>query len=328
MPSSFRELDDEDALEAASIAATKYRNSPLVGLNINSEQGDLSLTFAAKYGDGTESIIQLRDSSIDTGIVLLAHTLLGDIVPIVTGLPATKTSYTYGQPKVSGSRWDPGPLVWTRLEDDCALAVQFASILVRCSLHIESKSGVVVDNYIIPRLDHIIDIVSSDSGPFKNTPGNVHAAYLDRIKGLRSCADNLKVLDLILCHTDPHSFNIIIDDSSPPNIMALLDWEGATFLPFGLNAFHIRFICVINQERRDILNEATNSIAIAFWNTLTAAVPHEHKHAVLDAVEIGLVILFEFPQIPEVREERTTANSMEHFLLRLDWFEELFRPLC
>ncbi|KAF8968955.1 hypothetical protein BDZ97DRAFT_1654278, partial [Flammula alnicola] len=257
-----------------------------------------SLTYVAKYADGFEGIINLKDSPIDINMVRLARMMLGNIVPVVVDLKATKTSHAYGQPHVSGERWDP--LQWTSVEEDSDISSQLTSIFACCSVHLESLTA--VDTYIIPPFDNIILLVSSEDPPFKATPRELHATYLSRLQGLQDWANNPR--------------------------HRLLDWEHAMFLPVGMNGFEIRFIAVLNMQSRDVMSEAATPIILACWNTLITGIPDEHKH-VVDSMEIGLVLLAEYPdKLDPLHEEIPTSLTMENLIQRLDWFEEVFRPLC
>jgi len=214
------------------------------------------------------------------------------------------------------------------VEDDTAISVQLAYIFRRCNIHL--KSGPIVDNYIIPRLDAAINLVGAAHGLFTSLPEDQHIALLNQLKLLRSRANHLKILDLVLCHVDPNPFNIIIDRSSPPKIKGLIDWGGATFLPFGMNAFEIRLIAVLNVRRHDEVTEAANTIGLAFWHALVAEIPEEYKNAVLDSLEIGYVLfaLFQDPLTPEGLEGPVLRREVELFTERMAWFEDIFRPLC
>lgn len=204
MPTAFKNLNDQDALEAASVAAKDYRQQSPTELELFNNQGCHALTFTAKYADNTESIIQLRDTPIDATIVQLARKLLGPIVPNVVRVTATQTAYAYGQPRIRGERWDP--LIFLPMEEDAAVASQLATILTRCSLPI--SSDIVVDNYVIPRLDRLIWLVETEDALYKGVDKELRVEYLECLKALRAKAPGLRELHLILCHPDPNPFNV------------------------------------------------------------------------------------------------------------------------
>ncbi|KAJ3897977.1 hypothetical protein F5879DRAFT_769032, partial [Lentinula edodes] len=121
--------------------------------------------------------------------------------------------------------------VLTSLEDDIGVTQQLGEILTKLKLDLPNDD--VVINHIIP-------------------------------------PHNLQKLPLTLCHIDINPFNVIID-STPPRIKGLIDWEGVTLLPYGINAYQIRLIAVVNRKRVDYPeSETAVPIAMAFWKTFTA----------------------------------------------------------
>jgi hypothetical protein len=118
---------------------------------------------------------------------------------------------------------------------------------------------------------------------------------------------------------------VILDETDPTRIVGLIDWEGATLLPFGMNAYQIRFIAVINRQRVDYPDpKSAIPIAMAFWDSFTVQIAPKLKHAVVDAMCIGLILLCEFYEGQGV----PNALSLQNAVARLDWLEEIYRPLC
>jgi len=118
---------------------------------------------------------------------------------------------------------------------------------------------------------------------------------------------------------------VILDETDPTRIVGLIDWEGATLLPFGMNAYQIRFIAVINRQRVDYPDpKSAIPIAMAFWDSFTVQIAPKLKHTVVDAMCIGLILLCEFYEGQGV----PNALSLQNAVARLDWLEEIYRPLC
>jgi hypothetical protein len=197
MPNLFEHVTNDDALQAARIAAEDYHKSSIVSLRSHDDQGCFSATFIVNYADKTEAIIQLRNGRIDTALVALARGLLGDIVPDVQEVTTTATLHAYAMPLIRGSRWSP--LIETSLEEDVVIASQFGTILAKCSLGIGSAA--IVDNHIVPRLEIVLrdKIASTDS---------YSQLLRARVEALLHRAHSLKQLPLALCHTDPNPFNV------------------------------------------------------------------------------------------------------------------------
>jgi hypothetical protein len=95
-----------------------------------------------------------------------------------------------------------------------------------------------------------------------------------------------------------------------------------------MNAYQIRLIAVLNQNRRDVLSDAAKPIGLAFWSSLTANIPDDHKNAVLNSMKIGLFLVGEFSENLRENELAFVTLYMERLIQRLDWLDELFRPLC
>ena len=115
-----------------------------------------------------------------------------------------------------------------------------------------------------------------------------------------------------------------MDRSNLPRIVGLIDWEGVTLLPFGMNAYQIRFIAVINRQRVDYPEpESALPIALAFWDSLTADIGPKLKGVVLDTMCIGLILMCVLYEGQGV----STAETLQNAVARLDWLE-VYRPLC
>ncbi len=92
-----------------------------------------------------------------------------------------------------------------------------------------------------------------------------------------------------------------------------------------MNAYQIRLIAVLNCQGVDCPDPSTATpIAIAFWHALTHDVESELKGAVLDAICIGMVLFCEFHENLGI----STNEGLQNTVARLDWLEEMYRPLC
>jgi len=192
MPVLLDSLGSEDALRFARVAAEDFRRSPLTSLAMLGDQGCFSVTFLAVFEDKTEVIIQLRDNKIDTALVGFARGLLGDIVPAVQAVKSCGIPHAYAMPFIRGNRWSP--LIETSVEEDVAIAREFGSILAKCMISMNSDA--IVENYIIPRLEKILENDLPD--PLLRI----------RILNLLDRAHHLKRLPLMVCHIDPNPFNV------------------------------------------------------------------------------------------------------------------------
>ena len=192
-------------------------------------------------------------------IVQLARKLLGPIAPNVVNVTLTQTAYAYGQPRFQGG--EIGPINFLPMQEDAVVASRLATIL--CSLSTSSDN--VVDNYVIPRLAQLILLVKTEDTLYKGVDKELRVKYPECLKVLRAKAPVLKELDLNLCHPDPNPFNVRpsvqwlssillafklykssmmnIDESSPLNIVGLIERENTRFLPIGMKAYRIQLNC-------------------------------------------------------------------------------------
>ncbi|KAF9072202.1 hypothetical protein BDP27DRAFT_1382213 [Rhodocollybia butyracea] len=135
-----------------------------------------------------------------------------------------------------------------------------------------------------------------------------------RIENLLTKVDELKALPLALCHIDINERNIIVNDGA--DIVGLIDWEQASLLPFGMNAWCIRYLAVKTHRRVDHISEATLPMAHAFWSS-------QLHPAVVTAMQVGYILI-------GVLIEGITPSEMvlSSLVERYDWLEHVFRPLC
>ncbi|KAE9398207.1 hypothetical protein BT96DRAFT_920976 [Gymnopus androsaceus JB14] len=300
MPTAFQNLTTGEALEPLGQPLRSIiKTLPCSPSAHMTTKAAFSSTFVANYADGAKAVIQIRDSRINTALVGLAHGKLGNVVPLVCAVTATKSLFAYGMPFIDGSRWEP--LCETSLKDDISIAAHLGSLLSNLKLDLPSDEVLVLSN---------------------GMPDLENAALLQScIERLLSRAQNLKKLPLTLCHADLHSWNIIIDNSTPRNIAGLIDWESITLLTLWYERIpNFDSIAVINRQLVDYPEDDTAvPIALAFWESLTAHITSsEIKAAVVDSMCIGLIL---GQGVPEPKMAQNT-------LARLDWLENIYKPLC
>ncbi|KAJ3886499.1 hypothetical protein GG344DRAFT_90864 [Lentinula edodes] len=119
-------------------------------------------------------------------------------------------------------------------------------------------------------------------------------------------------LENVLENGMPDVGDAVIIDSTPPRIKGLIDWEGVTHLPYGVNAYQIRLIAVVNRKCVDYPeSETALPIAMAFWKTFTAGISRTQS----------CCTRFHGTGIPK-------AEQVQNAVARLDWLEEIYQPLC
>ncbi|ESK89327.1 aminoglycoside phosphotransferase [Moniliophthora roreri MCA 2997] len=306
MPTLIEHLSHTAAVKEAEDAARSYFTSQPISARSHKEQGLFSRTLVVTLEDDTDVIVQLKDNEVDLTKVALARGLLGDIVPEMHRAKAKRVYFAYVAPIIRGTLWH---LKTERkelsLEQEVRVASQIAHLISRCSLGIDSSG--IVDSYVQPRLEKILE---------KEELTEDARLRIERLCGL---TEHLKSLPLVLCHIDINSRNVILNKKA--RIVGLLDWEFACLLPFGMNAWCIRYLsmpCIAGKER---LVERTQPMAESFWQTLTAGLSGDAQHKVVIAMQIGFVIISAFI-------EGLHPESLHYFVERFDWLESTFRPLC
>jgi len=123
---------------------------------------------------------------------------------------------------------------------------------------------------------------------------------------------------------------VLIDEGHKPyRISAVLDWEEVRLLPFGMNAYEIRFFSVAIRNMEDCPGPSAEPMAIAFWEALTANIEPERRGDVLDSISIGFVVLgMFFDRFGEADFTDVRMKNLQNLVSRLDWLERLYRPLC
>ena len=186
-------LSEDEALEEAKLIISRFRTgSAPVSATKHDNQGLFSITITVTLEDKTKWIVQLKDNEIDTTRVALARSLLGDIVPFTFAVKSGRTHYAYVMSYVEGEvmRY----MQFTRDEEEHVFH-QIGSLISRCSLNISSAGS--VDDYIVPRLQSILDTADIPCAGLRN-----------KIVDLLQKVDTLKALPLALCHVDINNHNV------------------------------------------------------------------------------------------------------------------------
>ncbi|TDL25803.1 hypothetical protein BD410DRAFT_784827 [Rickenella mellea] len=308
MPTPIEELSQEQALAEAQCVAAGFCEADPISAQMCDVQGMFSLSIIVTLSDDTKFVVQLRDNDVDTTMVTLAYSLLGEVVPPLHAARTSVVRAAYVAPFVPGTVWDE---LNCSLDDDVKIASQIGELLGRCFLNVDSSG--MVDRFIIPRLRKIL---AKERIPTKE--------LRERIEGMILSAENLKALPLGICHIDVNASNIIIDNES--NIAGLIDWEMAAFLPIGMGAWGIRNLATVNRNRTIYLLDKTQPMSEAFWKGFIKNLTPSAKsnlHAIIDGMEIGLLFFNGYCEGCETNE-KVLAGLLES----LDWIRSTFEPLC
>ncbi|TDL23174.1 hypothetical protein BD410DRAFT_787487 [Rickenella mellea] len=303
------DLSEESALDVAQQIAHASCEAHPVSARMRPFQdlGSSSKSILVSLSDGTDVVVQLRDTEIDTSAVALANTLLGDVVPLSRAAKTSAVQAAYIYPSIGGKLWTENEVP---LEGDVSIASQLASLLARLALPMESTS--MIDRVVVPRLRRIVAKEHIPSDELKQ-----------RIDDMVHTTEHLRALPLAICPSDLDPSHVVIDEDF--NVTGLINWETTTLLPLGMSAWAIHPLSTSNKGGVDILLEKTKPMAEAFWKEFVANMPHHlqaHQRTLIDAMEIGLV----FSAFPEGKE--TSEDAIRLLPTRLEWLRDTFEPLC
>jgi hypothetical protein len=123
---------------------------------------------------------------------------------------------------------------------------------------------------------------------------------------------------------------VLIDESHTPyRISAIVNWEEARLLPFGMNAYIIHFFSVAIRDMKDCPGPSAEPMALAFWDALTSNIEPGRRSDVLDSISIGFIVLdMFFDRFGETGFNDVRMKDLKNLVSRIDWLERLYRPRC
>ncbi len=187
MGTSVMDLSEESALAVAQqIAHDSCEAHPVSARMHPFQVVGSSISILVSLSDGTEVVVQLRDTEIDTSTVALANALLGDVVPLSHTAKTSAVQAAYISPSIGGKVWTENEVP---LEGDVSIASQLASLLARLALPMESTS--IIDRVVVPRLRRIVAKEHIPSDELKQ-----------RIDDMVHTTEHLRALPLAICPSD------------------------------------------------------------------------------------------------------------------------------
>ncbi|KAJ5555644.1 hypothetical protein N7535_008077 [Penicillium sp. DV-2018c] len=201
-------------------------------------QGSMSYTAILQTNstDADRRIaVQFRSDKQDLFGVTEASRIHGPIVPLVTyrgiyeGLFVYTSPFAEGTPYISVLVSSPGYEL--PLQNEMATVLDLADLITR-----GARANTTVPDTTISGLTSTLDEISYkvNNYVFRNTTlrDSIFACISKLLPQLR----DLATLPVTLTHQDLAPFNYLIDDSTG-RVQAVLDWDGALYLPVGSN-FH------------------------------------------------------------------------------------------
>lgn len=105
MPTLIARLSVKQVLAEVKLVAARHCIPAVADAQMCDAQGMYSRTAIVTLEDGTKAVVQLKDNEIDFTKVILANSLLGDVVPIVHPVPTEKAHFAYMSNFIPGTMW-------------------------------------------------------------------------------------------------------------------------------------------------------------------------------------------------------------------------------
>jgi hypothetical protein len=211
------------------IAPTTLPNNDLADVQPSLFQGSMSYT-AILAARGHRIVVQFRSEQLDLFGVTEANRIHGNLVPLVTFRGEYKGLFVYTSCFVEGTPYIQvlmaSPDLEMPLNKEMAALIDIADIVTRKAQ----------ENTAPTDFSNLLDGIKSkaDTYPFRNT--NLRSTISVCLNKLMPLLSGLTTLPLVLTHQDLSPFNYLINEFSG-HIQAVLDWDGALYLPIGSN-FH------------------------------------------------------------------------------------------
>ncbi|KAF1985888.1 hypothetical protein K402DRAFT_103001 [Aulographum hederae CBS 113979] len=278
-----------------------------------------SMSYTAILSTSSERlVVQFRSSQQDLFGVTEARHIHGDLVPLVSfygeyeGLFVYTSSFVEGIPYIHALMESPDfefPLVKTMkaLHD-------MADIITR------NAGGNIVPTDPSSLLDGVKSM--ADAYPFRKA--NLRSTVLTCISKLMPLLPDLAALPSVLNHQDLGAFNFLIDEPSC-HILAVLDWDGALYLPVGSNFHfleiffgHMTPISWRNSEDRDELEASFYARVLSNLASQGFGQVTEEQLELQKAIGI---LEYYSKRILQLRDERT-ERYLEGYLERLSFMRQ------
>jgi Phosphotransferase enzyme family len=194
-------------------------------------QGSMSYTtILYSANDSQRIVVQFRGEKQDLFGVTEANRIYGTLVPLVTYRGMYEGLFVYTSPLAEGTPYIhilmSSPDFKMPLNRKMATVIDLADIITRKVRANNSASD------LSSALDDIQSTVNTYT--FRNT--GLRSRIFTCIGKLLPQLRDIASLPIALTHQDLAPFNYLIDDSTG-RIQAVLDWDGAVYLPVGSN-FH------------------------------------------------------------------------------------------
>ncbi|KAJ5712954.1 uncharacterized protein N7483_010135 [Penicillium malachiteum] len=277
-------------------------------------QGSMSYT-AIVYLHSTHTdyriVVQFRSEKQDLSAVAEATRIHGHIVPMVTYQGMYEGLFVYTSPFAAGT---PYISVLMSSEDfELPLWKKMTTILDLADLVTRgARANKDIFDTTIVKLASTLDKIQHtiNNYTFRNTSlkNSISACISKVLPQLR----DLVVLPITLTHQDLAPFNYLIDPSTG-RIKAVLDWDGAVYLPVGSNFHFVDSLLGFMTPKGWQDTEDRHDLEAAFYDrALCSLAAQGHKNVTKEQLEsqkaIGM-LLYGVERLLKFKDERS-----EHYL--------------
>lgn len=201
----------------------------------SSFQGSMSYTAILHSHSGSRIAVQFRSDKQDLFGVTEASRIHGPIVPLVTYQDTYKGLFVYTSPFLEGTPYTSA--VMSSLDFELPLHTTMATVLDLADLVTRgARENNTMSDMTILGLDSSLDRILHTVSTYDFRNETLRSSIFSCICKLLIQLPNVAAFPIVLSHQDLSPFNYLIDETTG-HIQAVLDWDGATYLPIGLN-FH------------------------------------------------------------------------------------------
>lgn len=205
----------------------------LVDVQPSPFQGSMSYTIilhAHSTPDNQRIAVQFRSDKQDLFGITEANCIHGPVVPLVTYRGIYEGLFVYTSPFAEGTPYIS--VLMSSEDSEMPLHKTMATVLDLAGILTRGARANTTLSDLSSSLDDILRTVNNY--PFQST--TLRSSISTCISKLQPRLDDLASLPVTLTHQDFSPFNYLIDESTG-QVHAVLDWDGAVYLPVGSN-FH------------------------------------------------------------------------------------------
>ncbi|KAJ5478030.1 hypothetical protein N7530_003539 [Penicillium desertorum] len=255
--------------------------------------------------------VQFRSDKQDLFGVTEASRIHGPIVPLVTYQGMYEGLFVYTSPYVEGTPYI-SVLMSSQdfkmpLQEKMATIMDLADLVTRGARANTTTSDIIISGLTssLHKIRHTVDTYIFRNSAVRNSISTCISKLLPRLP-------DIATLPIALTHQDLAPFNYLIDESTG-HVQAVLDWDGALYLPIGSN-FHFidnlfGFMTLSGWED----TEDRQELETAFYDRVLASLATQGLRRVtkelLELQKAIGILLYDLERLLKFKDERT-----EHYI--------------